>query len=232
MSTVDVDLKSLGDAYGKAAGLFQRRVVICAGTGCMANGAMKVFHALEEEAALHGISLAIELDYEEQRTQDGLLTKSGCQGFCQMGPLLSVEPDGILYCKVRPSDVAEIVRETLLDGKPVERLLYQDPGTGNSCRGRNEIPFYALQQRTVLKSCGSLDPENLHEYLHLRQARRRLPHRTDMGDGAHPDRTQEIHRLQWRRRGSGGLHGPLGDGRQPPRGAGRHDDRRPGHRRG
>jgi len=159
------DLKALGEGYLEAAGRCRRRVVICAGTGCMANGAMKVFQALREEAREHGLDLAVELDFEDRGTRDGLLTRSGCQGFCQMGPLLSVEPDGILYCKVQPTDVAEIVRETFLDGKPVARLLYPDPATGQPCRGRNEIPFYALQQRTVLKSCGSLDPEDIREYL-------------------------------------------------------------------
>ena len=131
----------------------------------MANGAMKVFQALRDEAEAQGLRLAIELDYERPREGDGLLTRSGCQGFCQMGPLLSLEPDGIVYCKVRPDDVPEIVRETLLAGRPVQRLLYRDPASGRTCRGHREIPFYALQQRTVLKSCGSLDPENVREYL-------------------------------------------------------------------
>jgi len=165
VNTAMMELQALGDGYTEASRHFKRRVVICAGTGCMANGAMKVFEALRKEAADNGISLDIELDFEETRTRDGLLTKSGCQGFCQMGPLLSIEPDGILYCKVRPSDVTEIVSRTLLDGVAVERLLYPHPVTGKPCRGRNEIPFYALQQRTVLKSCGSLDPEDLREYL-------------------------------------------------------------------
>ena len=164
-AAVEIDLQAMGEAYNKAAQHYKRRVVICAGTGCMANGAMKVFAALRQEAAAHDLDLAIELDFEEREDRDGLLSKSGCQGFCQMGPLLSVEPDGILYCKVRPGDIAEIVRETLVGGKAVERLLYPHPATGKPCRGRNEIPFYALQQRTVLKSCGTLDPEDVREYL-------------------------------------------------------------------
>ena len=164
-ATLESNLKTLGEGYLEASQRCQRRVVICAGTGCMANGAMKVFQALQQEARNHELDLVIDLDFEDRGSRDGLLTKSGCQGFCQMGPLLSVEPDGILYCKVRPSDVAEIVRETFLDGKPVARLLYPDPDTGQPCRGRHEIPFYARQQRTVLKTCGSLDPEDIREYL-------------------------------------------------------------------
>jgi len=164
-ATMEIDLEGLGAAYRAAEAMQKRRVVICAGTGCMANGAMKVFAALRGEAEAQGIDLAVELDYEDPRAGDGLLTGSGCQGFCQMGPLLSIEPDGIVYCKVLPADVPEIVRATLLEGRPVERLLYQDPGTGKACRGHHEIPFYARQQRTVLKNCGSLDPENIREYL-------------------------------------------------------------------
>jgi NADH-quinone oxidoreductase subunit F len=165
-ATLEVtDLQTMGDAYRSAAKLLARRVVICAGTGCMANGAMKVFARLREEARANGIDLEIELDYEKPKTGDGLLTKSGCQGFCQMGPLLSVEPDGIVYCKVTPADIPEIVRETLVGGQAVQRLLYKDPATGAVCRGHHEIPFYSRQQRTVLKSCGSLDPEDVREYL-------------------------------------------------------------------
>ncbi len=160
-------LNELGAAYLKAAKDYQRRVVICAGTGCMANGAMKVFEALTDQARDLGLSLDIALDDEERGPRDGLLTKSGCQGFCQMGPLLNIEPDGLLYCKVRPEDVAEIVQETLVGGRPVARLLYQDPASGRVCHGHQDIPFYALQSRTVLKRCGSLDPEDIREYLSL-----------------------------------------------------------------
>jgi len=158
------ELSELGASYRKAAQAYRRRVVICAGTGCMANGAMKVFQALTDQARDQGLDLDIELDFEQSGPRDGLLTKSGCQGFCQMGPLLNIEPDGLLYCKVRPEDAAEIVRETLVGGK-VSRLLYQDPASGRVCRGHQDIPFYALQSRTVLKSCGSLDPEDIREYL-------------------------------------------------------------------
>ena len=164
---MEAELNELGKAYSEAAQLCQRRVVICGGTGCMANGAMKVMAALHQEAEEQGVSLQIDLDFEDKHAHDGLLTKSGCQGFCQMGPLLSIEPDNILYCKVRPGDVAEIVRETFVNGRTVERLLYTDPATGRVCHGHKDIPFYALQSRTVLKSCGTLDPEDIREYLAL-----------------------------------------------------------------
>jgi NADH-quinone oxidoreductase subunit F len=93
------------------------------------------------------------------------LTKSGCQGFCQMGPLVTVLPQGIFYTKVTPADVAEIAERTLAKGEVVERLLYLDPVSKKRCRGTAEIPFYQRQTRFVLKDCGYLDPENLDEYL-------------------------------------------------------------------
>ena len=101
MSTVTtLNLEEVAKSYDAAASLCARRVVICAGTGCMAGGSMKVFAALQAEAKAQGLNLEIELDFEDKAHKDGLLTKSGCQGFCQVGPLLSIEPDGILYGKV------------------------------------------------------------------------------------------------------------------------------------
>ncbi len=160
----EMNLENTSEHYLAAEKHFARRVVICAGTGCMANGSLKVFKALHEQAQAQGISLEIELDYEDQKDKAGLLTKSGCQGFCQMGPLLSIEPDGILYCRVKATDVPEIL-EGVKHGQLVERLLYKVPATGQVCKGHGDIPFYTQQHRTVLKACGALDPENLREYI-------------------------------------------------------------------
>ena len=141
-----------------------RRVIICAGTGCMANGAMKVFEQFKREMADTGLHVLLELR-PEAVSDEVRLSKSGCQGFCQMGPLVSVLPDGILYTKVRSEDVAEIVHQTLVAGQAVERLLYKDPSTRKSCRGIEDNPFYSRQNRLVLKECGYLDPEDIHEYI-------------------------------------------------------------------
>lgn len=141
-----------------------RRVILCAGTGCMANGAMKVFEQFKKEMAGKGLRVVLELR-AEAADDEVRLSKSGCQGFCQMGPLVSVVPDGILYTKVKAEDVAEIVAETLTEGKVVERLLYKDPATRKSCKGFDENPFYARQSRFVLHACSFLDPEDIHEYM-------------------------------------------------------------------
>lgn len=164
-AVMELNLEAVAQAYEAAEQRCARRVVICAGTGCMAGGALKVYQALHAQAQAAGINLEIALDFEDGKAKDGLLTKSGCQGFCQMGPLLSIEPDGILYCTVKPADVPEIIETTFKQGKPVERLLYRDPASGQVCRGHGDIPFYTRQQRTVLKACGSLDPEDVREYI-------------------------------------------------------------------
>lgn len=141
-----------------------RRVVLCAGTGCMANGAMKVFARFKEEMAGAGLNVILELR-PEAGDQDVRLSKSGCQGFCQMGPLVSVIPDGILYTKVTAADVPEIVTKTLMGGEVVERLLYKDPATRRACRGLEDNPFYMRQDRRVLYECGFLDPEDIQEFM-------------------------------------------------------------------
>jgi NADH-quinone oxidoreductase subunit F len=83
-----------------------------------------------------------------------------------MGPLVTVLPENLLYNKVKAEDVPEIISRTLVGGQPVERLLYVDPATKKRCHGVEDIPFYQRQQRFVLKECGIIDPESVHEYVH------------------------------------------------------------------
>jgi NADH-quinone oxidoreductase subunit F len=130
----------------------------------MANGAMKVFERFRKEMDRAGLNVVLELR-PEAGDRDLRLSKSGCQGFCQMGPLVTVIPDGILYTRVRVEDVTEIVDQTLVSGKVVSRLLYKDPATRKACRGLEDNPFYARQDRRVLRDCGFLDPEDIHEFI-------------------------------------------------------------------
>ena len=142
-----------------------RRVVVCAGTGCVAGGAYDVLQAFAQQIKAAGINVVTEFK-PEQEPHDLRLHKSGCQGFCQMGPLVTVLPEGILYNKVKVADIAEIVSKTLIAGVVVERLLYVDPATRKRCHGVDDIPFYQQQQRFVLRDCGTIDPESVHEYIH------------------------------------------------------------------
>jgi NADH-quinone oxidoreductase subunit F len=133
----------------------------------MASGGLKVYQEFIDRIARAGLPVVVRLDADDGHHPEGIyVSKSGCQGFCQRGPLVTVEPDGILYTRVKVADVAEIVETTLARHEVVERLLYQDPSRGNLCRGPEEIPFYKQQRRTVLKACGKIDPEDIRQYIH------------------------------------------------------------------
>lgn len=163
-TATSVDLAAIAESYRKAAAQAQQRVIVCAGTGCIANGSLAVREALVREIAAAGMNVLVELKQEGH--EPGVhVSKSGCQGFCQMGPLVWVEPAGVLYVKVGPADVPDIVHATLAKGEVVERLLYADPMTGERAKSADEIRFYQRQSRTVLAECGHLDPEDIREYI-------------------------------------------------------------------
>ncbi|MDR3232059.1 MAG: 4Fe-4S binding protein [Planctomycetaceae bacterium] len=147
-----------------------RRIVICAGTGCVANGSLDVFKRLEQKIKDSGIEVEVLLNYEDGKPagkKDFLrLSKSGCQGFCQQGPLLSIDPDGILYTNVKEADVDEIVEKTVKNKEIIDRLLYVDKHGGDTkCRSQADIPFYQQQHRLTLKACGVFEPEDIYEYI-------------------------------------------------------------------
>ena len=130
-------------------------LAICAGTGCQAYGVNRVIEAFGEELKKQGLA-------EEA---DALAT--GCPGFCERGPLVTVKPEGILYQRVQISDVPEIVEETLVNGRVVERLLYEDPITGEKIIHEQDVPFYKLQRREILWINGLLDPTRIEDYIAL-----------------------------------------------------------------
>jgi len=130
----------------------RRTVYVCRGTGCVSGGGDAVFEALKDEVARQGVNGA-EVDF------------SGCHGFCQQGPNVVIEPDGIFYTHVEPEDAAEIVASHLRDGKPVERLFYLDPVTGQAIPRYSDIKFYEKQERIILRNCGHINPEKIDDYL-------------------------------------------------------------------
>lgn len=127
-----------------------RQVLVCQGTGCISGGAEQIYSSLETEVA------GLKLDIQLKRT--------GCHGFCQRGPLVVIEPEGVLYTKVKPEDAPEIA-QSLLTKKPVEHLFYYHPVTEKPIPCYRDIPFYSKQQRTVLRNCGLIDPEDIEDYL-------------------------------------------------------------------
>lgn len=160
-------LNDVVETYTAAAKRYPRRLIVCAGTGCVANGALDVHAALQKAMRAQGLDVMLKLDHHEDRVPDRTmhLSGSGCQGFCQMGPLLTILPENILYTRVKPDDAEEIVTETLCNGRRVERLLYKHLSDGSVCKGPAEIPFYARQNRIVLGDCGRIDPEDMREYI-------------------------------------------------------------------
>ena len=143
------------------------RILVCAGTGCLAGGSAKIYDKFVELAAKEeGVSVEFgaEIAHGEgtEHAQTGV-KRSGCHGFCEMGPLVRIEPSNYLYIKVKEEDCEEIFEETIKNDRPVERLLYEMDGV--KYKTQENIPFYAKQTRLVLKNCGHIDAENIDEYL-------------------------------------------------------------------
>jgi NADH-quinone oxidoreductase subunit F len=127
-------------------------IFVCHGTGCLSSGSEAVYEALKEEISRQGISHA-EVDF------------TGCHGFCEQGPNVVIEPEGIFYTHVQAEDAPEIVTSHLRDGKPVERLFYHEPVTGEAIPRYSEINFYKKQQRVILRNCGQINPEKIQHYI-------------------------------------------------------------------
>jgi NADH:ubiquinone oxidoreductase subunit F (NADH-binding)/(2Fe-2S) ferredoxin/ferredoxin len=138
------------------------RFLVCAGTGCVASGALAVYEEFKRLLSEKGIDVDVELLFEGNESETGVAV-SGCHGFCQMGPLVRFEPKGIFYTKVKVSDVAEIVVASLEKDTVIERLLYEN-ADGNRCMTEHEVTFYNRQQRIVLDKCGIINPEDIREY--------------------------------------------------------------------
>ncbi len=138
------------------------KVIVCAGTGCVAGGSLKIFDRLKELAEAQNLHIAVELEVDPHDESIGL-KKSGCHGFCEMGPLLRIDPQGWLYTKVQLDDCEEIIEKTILKGEPIERLAYKKDGV--SYPKQEEIPFYKQQTRVVLEHCGKIDADSIREYI-------------------------------------------------------------------
>jgi len=127
-------------------------VWVCQGTGCTSSKSAQLRAMLEEQAKAAGLA-HVKVDF------------TGCHGFCQQGPLVVVEPEGVLYTHVKAEDASEIVRSHLINGEPVQRLFYQDPTTGKAIANYRDIPFYKKQKRLILRNCGHINPERIDDYI-------------------------------------------------------------------
>lgn len=130
-------------------------ILVCAGTGCTATKSLDVLKRLQKEIRVRNL---------EDRVK---LFKTGCFGFCKQGPIMVIHPDRTFYCKVTPDDVEEIVDQHIMQGKPVENLLYQSASTNEIQRTIDEIDFFNDQVRVALRNCSHIDPEDITEYIAL-----------------------------------------------------------------
>jgi NADH-quinone oxidoreductase subunit F len=128
-------------------------ISVCGGTACRASGAEMVVDAFVDEIERRELQVQVELK------------ETGCHGFCEKGPLVVIEPKKIFYQQVKPEDVAEIITETVLGGKAIERLLYVDPVTTEKITYEPDVPFYKKQTRTIFGANGEIDPTNIEDYI-------------------------------------------------------------------
>ena len=138
-------------------------VLICAGTGCIAGGAMKIYDNIKAECESRGLSVYVGLKHDNEEEHSLHVKMSGCHGFCEMGPLVHIEPMGVMYIHVKPEDCHEIIEKTVLGGEIIDRLVYHLDGVAYP--RQEDIPFYKLQHRVVLENCGTSDAEDIEEYI-------------------------------------------------------------------
>jgi len=131
------------------------RLTLCGGTGCQASKSGAIADALREALREQGL---------EQKVR---LRVTGCQGFCEQGPILVVEPGNIFYCHVTVEDADEIVSRTVLRGEVIDRLLYTDAATGEKVRTEAKIPFFRSQDRRILGQNRLVDPCSIEDYIHI-----------------------------------------------------------------
>ena len=128
-------------------------ITICAGTGCRAYGSMDLIEEFKN---------ALKLKILEDKVD---LRVTGCHGFCEHGVLVVIHPEGIFYQSVKPEDVSEIISDTIINNKIIDRLLYIDPITKEKIIYEKDVPFYKNQKRIIFGENGLLDPTNVEDYI-------------------------------------------------------------------
>ncbi len=132
---------------------FRLHLLVCAGTGCVANNSIDIKEELEREIAKRGLENEVSV------------ITTGCQGFCERGPIVIVQPDSIFYQRVSKKDIPHLVEEHLLKGRPVKSLMYIPSPAAPPIPKMMDIGFFRHQRLIVLRNRGRLDPENIEEYI-------------------------------------------------------------------
>ncbi|MBL7075445.1 NADH-quinone oxidoreductase subunit NuoF [candidate division KSB1 bacterium] len=128
-------------------------ITVCGGTGCIAYGSPNVVDAFKKEL-------------KQQKLEDKVdILVTGCHGFCERGPLVVIRPEGIFYQRIKPENIHEIIKDTVIDGKILDHLLYTDPITGEKIVYEHEVPFYKKQVRLVFGNNGFIEPTSITDYI-------------------------------------------------------------------
>ena len=146
------ELKSLEGSLRRQEGKGAKfRASVCCGLPCAAQGSQEIARELADESARQGIEVDV--------------VKTGCQGLCQKGPLMQVEPHGYFYQKVKPERSGEIVSKTMGSGQPVREFLYRDSYLDTVKQHIQDVPFYSKQVKIALRNTGKVDPRDIHQYI-------------------------------------------------------------------
>jgi NADH-quinone oxidoreductase subunit F len=151
--TKQVSLKKLREDIQASRDPTTPCIMVCGGTGCLALDSGEVAEAFEKVLQEQNVEAKVELK------------TTGCPGFCEQGPLVVIHPERIFYTRVKPKDVPGIVTKTIINGEILDRLLFQDPLTGEKIKYETDVPFYKEQKRILLKDSGLIDPRKIEDYL-------------------------------------------------------------------
>lgn len=151
--------KSIGTKHSpemeKSNSIYEKEIMVCGGTGCTSSNSEGIIEKLREELKKNGLEKRVNV------------IRTGCFGLCALGPVMIVYPEGSFYSMVQIDDIPEIVKEHLVNGNVVKRLLYQETVKDDEICSLADTPFYGKQRRVALRNCGAIDPEDIEEYIAL-----------------------------------------------------------------
>ncbi len=130
-------------------------ITICGGTGCHAYGCVEIAQEFKDEIRKQKLEKKIDIRV------------TGCHGFCERGPIVVIQPEGIFYQRVKNKDIKEIISKTAIEKKVISRLLYKEPQTGEEIEKEKEVPFYKKQKRIIFGRNGFIDPTDIEDYIAL-----------------------------------------------------------------
>lgn len=133
----------------------KRIVYVCCGTGCLASGSMEVYEELKKSVEANSLDIGVET----------IIKPTGCNGICEKGPVIKIEPDDISYFKVKVSDIEDIVQKTLINGQVIDKLLYFEASTKKRLKSHKDSEFYKRQHKISLRNIGEVDPVSIDDYI-------------------------------------------------------------------